>query len=84
MNTKLPCNNTQTRYQPPFFKKAIEQKKYLSNHQPGPAHRNRIHMIEKDEKYFEKRKKNNLAAKKSRDAKKQRDDQVRTFLVQEF
>ncbi|KAI5740196.1 hypothetical protein M8J76_001500 [Diaphorina citri] len=32
--------------------------------------------LEKDQKYFEKRKKNNLAAKKSRDAKKFRDDQI--------
>ncbi|XP_076045872.1 uncharacterized protein LOC143028124 [Oratosquilla oratoria] len=30
----------------------------------------------KDEKYFERRKRNNLAAKKSRDARKQREDQV--------
>lgn len=31
----------------------------------------------KDEKYYERRKRNNLAAKKSRDARKQREDQVR-------
>ncbi|XP_069987243.1 uncharacterized protein [Penaeus vannamei] len=30
----------------------------------------------KDEKYYERRKRNNLAAKKSRDARKQREDQV--------
>ncbi|XP_042210497.1 uncharacterized protein LOC121858259 [Homarus americanus] len=30
----------------------------------------------KDDKYFERRKRNNLAAKKSRDARKQREDQV--------
>lgn len=30
----------------------------------------------KDDKYYERRKRNNLAAKKSRDARKQREDQV--------
>ena len=30
----------------------------------------------KDDKYFERRKRNNLAAKKSRDARKQREDHV--------
>ncbi|KAG7175220.1 Hepatic leukemia factor-like 1 [Homarus americanus] len=33
----------------------------------------------KDDKYFERRKRNNLAAKKSRDARKQREDQVATL-----
>lgn len=34
---------------------------------------------QKDEKYFERRKRNNEAAKKSRDARKMREDRVRTF-----
>lgn len=32
---------------------------------------------QKDEKYFERRKRNNEAAKKSRDARKMREDRVR-------
>lgn len=40
--------------------------------------------LEKDQKYFEKRKKNNLAAKKSRDAKKFRDDQVSNGFISTY
>lgn len=35
----------------------------------------------KDEKYFERRKRNNEAAKKSRDARKMREDRVSKFEV---
>jgi hypothetical protein len=34
---------------------------------------------QKDEKYFERRKRNNEAAKKSRDARKMREDRVKSF-----
>ena len=36
---------------------------------------------QKDEKYYERRKRNNQAAKKSRDARKIREDQVRISLI---
>lgn len=42
---------------------------------------------QKDEKYYERRKRNNQAAKKSRDARKIREDHVRTkinFFFQDF
>lgn len=35
----------------------------------------------KDEKYYERRKRNNQAAKKSRDARKMREDHVRTIVI---
>lgn len=36
---------------------------------------------QKDDKYFERRRRNNQAAKKSRDARKFREDQVKSVLV---
>ena len=48
----------------------LHQKRPRSEKKPIPEE-------QKDEKYFERRKRNNQAAKKSRDARKIREDHVR-------
>lgn len=64
---KSPNNNSQAMFCSSFLRRPRGEKRPIPEEQ-------------KDEKYFERRKRNNEAAKKSRDARKMREDRVRNKL----
>lgn len=64
MQLKSPNNNVQSIFCNTFLRRPRGEKRPIPEEQ-------------KDEKYFERRKRNNEAAKKSRDQRKMREDRVK-------
>lgn len=75
----LPSNSSKTNPIPADLPSIDHFQCILSRRQRGE--KRPIPEEQKDEKYFERRKRNNEAAKKSRDARKIREDRVGSFIL---